>query len=147
MACDIKSLVKKFLHYSWSQGDLSRIERLATNNFFYKTTFTDEILSLSEYHSYISGFREAMPNLMLHTEEIMVEGNRAMTHISFHGIVTKPIYGIPASDSIIAFEAASIWEIKADKVYSLNTLLDIRGIERQLKATLPKNPLTANIGY
>ena len=138
MDCDYKLLAQKFLHLSWNQGEFSRLEALATENFHYRTTFFDDILSLSEYLGFINNFREAIPNLLLHTEETMSEGNRVMTHISFSGTVIKPVYGIPASDNIIAFEAMSIWDIKAGKVASLNTLIDIRGLERQIKASLPR---------
>lgn len=141
MDCDYKQLAQKFLHLSWNQGEFSRLEAMATDNFYYQTTFADDILSLSEYLEFINNFRKAMPDLLLQTEESMSEGNRVMTHISFSGTVTKPVYGIPASDNIIAFEAISLWDIKAGKVASLNTLIDIRGLERQIKASLPRKPL------
>ena len=141
MKCDNKKLAQTFLHLSWNQGEVYRLEELAAEGFYYQTSFTDDILSLSEYLEFISHFRDAMPDMMLHTEEVMSEGNRVMTHISFNGTVTKDVYGIPASDSIIALEAISLWDISLCKVASLKTLIDIRSIERQIKSTLPKNPL------
>jgi len=139
---DNKILAQKFLHLTWNQGDFSQISDLAAENFYYKTTFTDDILSLSEYLEFINTFKTAIPDLLIHTEESMSEDDRVMTHVSFSGVVAKPVYGIPVSDKIITFEAMSLWDIKNGRVASLNTLIDIGGIERQLNTRLPRKPLS-----
>lgn len=140
MKNDNKELVSQFLDLSWRKGNIQQLKAISTDNFYYQTTFTDEILSLEQYFEYIVTFRTSMPDIMLHIEETMSEGNRVMTHISFSGTVKEPFYGIPATDNIIAFTAVSLWDIKHDKIASLNTLIDIRGIEHQLKTRLKKPP-------
>ena len=141
MKYDNKAVAKKFLDLSWRKGNLKELEAISTENFYYQTTFTDKILSIKEYFDYIAIFRTAMPDIMLDIEETMCEGNRVMTHISFSGTIKESFYGIPATKNIIAFPAVSLWDIKNGKVASLNTLIDIRGIENQLKTRLTKPPL------
>jgi len=141
MQNDNKAIAHKFLDLSWRKDNIKELEAISTENFYYQTTFTDEIFSLKQYIDYIKTFRISMPDIMLHIEETMCEGNRVMTHISFSGTVKEPFYGIPSTDSIIAFPVISLWDIKNGKVASLNTLIDIRGIENQLKTRLVKPPL------
>jgi len=141
MKNDNKTVVENFLDLSWRKGKLKELEAISTENFYYQTTFTDKILSLKEYFDYIVTFRTSMPDIMLDIEETMCEGNRVMTHISFSGTIKEPFYGIPATDNIIAFPAVSLWDVKNGKVASLNSLIDIRGIENQLKTRLTKPPL------
>lgn len=137
-----KMLVKEFLDLSWNKGNFEAIKNLAAPNFYYQTTFTENILNIHKYIDFVSAFREAMPELVLEVEETMCEDTRLMTHVSFHGTVEKSFYGIPASDKIIAFPAVSLWEINNSKVQSLNTLIDIRGVERQLNVNLATNIVT-----
>jgi len=141
MKNDNKALANQFLDLSWRKGNLQQLKDISTDNFYYQTTFTDDILSLEQYFDYIVTFRTSMPDIMLHIEETMSEGNRVMTHISFSGTVKEAFYGIPATDNIIAFTAVSLWDIKNGKVASLNSLIDIRGIEDQLKTRLSKPPI------
>lgn len=142
-AMDKKSLVIEFLNLSWNKGEFDRLGELVMPNFFYQTTFTDKILNLSQYIEFVSIFRQSMPELILDVEEVMCEGDRLMTHVSFSGVVEQPFFGIPASDKIIAFPAVSLWEVKENKICSLNTLIDIRGVERQLKVNLSPETVRA----
>lgn len=136
-----KMLVENFLDLTWRKGKLKELEAISTENFYYQTTFTDKILSLTEYFDYIVTFRTFMPDVMLDIEETMCEGNRVMTHLSFSGTIKEPFFGMPATDNIIAFPVVSLWDVKNGKVASLNSLIDIRGIENQLKTRLTQPPL------
>lgn len=142
MAIDNKQLVLQHLDLSWNKGEFDKIKEYLSDNFFYKTTFTDEILNAEQYIGFINNFRESLPDLNVDVELIMSEGNHVMSQISFFGIVEKTIYGIPASDRVITFNAVSIWEINLDKIISLDTLIDIMGLERQIGQSIsPLKPL------
>lgn len=138
------ALVEEYLNLSWNEGEYGRLNKFIAPNFHYKTTFTDDILNLDQYIGFIKAFRKAMPDLMLDIDETMSDGNRVMTSISFSGIVESPFYGIPASDKIITFPAISLWSVLNGQITSLNTLIDISGIERQLGSDLSTSlPLKA----
>ena len=132
MAIDNKQLVLQHLDLSWNRGEFDKIKDFLADNFFYKTTFTDEILNREQYIQFIEGFRQAIPDLNIEVELIMSEASHVMSQISFFGVVEHPIYGIPASDRVITFNAVSIWEINFNKIISLDTLIDIMGLERQI---------------
>lgn len=142
MAIDNKQLVLQHLDLSWNKGEFDKIKDFLSDSFFYKTTFTDEILNAEQYIGFINNFRESLPDLNVDVELIMSEGKHVMSQISFFGIVEKTIYGIPASDRVITFNAVSIWEINLDKIISLDTLIDIMGLERQIGHSIsPLKPL------
>ena len=129
---DNEQLVVDHLNLTWNEGEFSTLRGLVTSGFYYQTTFTDDILSLEQYISFAETFREAIPDLSVVIEETMAKGNRVISHTSFSGVIEKPIFGIPASDNIIAFPAVSFWEIRHNKIANLNTLIDITGISRQV---------------
>lgn len=139
---EIKELILQHIDLSWNQGEFAQSKLLLADNFYYKTTFTDEILGPDDYIEFISTLREAIPDISLTIELIMSEKNRAMTQISFIGEVTSPFYGIPASNKIITFPAVSIWETVKNKIKSVDTLIDMTGVSRQIGLSVsPQKPL------
>ena len=140
---DNKNLILQHLDLSWNKGEFNRIKEFLSDRFYYKTTFTDEILDASRYIEFISILREAIPDLSVDIELIMAEGNHVMTQISFFGQVMIPFFGIPASNKIITFSAISIWEIENNKIKSLDTLIDMTGLSRQIgEPVSPQIPLS-----
>ena len=127
-----EQLVIDHLNLAWNEGEFSTLRGLVTPGFYYQTTFTDDILNLEQYIAFVDSFREAMPELEVTIEETMVSGDRVMSHTSFMGTLEKTIFGIPASDRIIAFPAISFWDIRHTKIACLNTMIDITGISRQV---------------
>lgn len=137
-----KQLILKHIEMSWNKGELKQIPHFLSESFYYKTTFTDEILNATQYVNFISTLRKSIPDLSVDIELIMAEDNHVMTQISFIGEVVTPFYGIPASNKIITFPVASIWEIEENKITSLDTLIDMTGISRQTGfQVLPQIPL------
>ena len=137
-----KNIILQHLNMSWNKGEFENLKNLLSDCFYYKTTFTDEILDAAQYIRFIKTLREAIPNLSVDVEMVMSDNKYVMTQVSFIGEVSKSIYGIPASSRLITFPAISIWEIENNKIISLDTLIDITGISRQIGAPVtPQIPL------
>lgn len=132
-----KRLVRNNLNLTWNKAKLSIVESLLTRDFVYTTRFNEAFLTRDEYLAYVKIFRRSMPDLELTVEEVMAEGDRVMSRVTFSGTVVRDFFGIPASDRVIAFEAISMWDIRHGKIASLDTLLDMTSIERQVKQDLP----------
>lgn len=138
----IKQLILQHIDLSWNKGNFAKTKALLADTFYYKTTFTDEILDSSRYIEFIGTLREAIPDLSVEVELIMSEKNNVMTQTSFIGEVLHPFYGIPASNKIITFPAISIWDVVDNKIKSVDTLIDITGVSRQLGTpVIPEKPL------
>ena len=137
-----KNIILQHLNMSWNKGELEDLKNHLSDCFYYKTTFTDEILNGEQYIRFIETLRDAIPNLSVDVEMVMSDDNHVMTQVSFIGEVTKSIYGIPASNRLITFPAISIWEIENNKIISLDTLIDITGVSRQIGSPVsPQMPL------
>lgn len=143
---DNKNIVLQHLDMSWNKGELTTLKNNLSDDFHYKTTFTDEILNAKQYIHFIEIFRNSISNLSVDVEMSMSDGNHVMTQVSFSGEVTKSLYGIPASNRLITFPAISIWEIENDKIKSLDTLIDITGLSRQIGSPVsPQIPLNTRL--
>jgi steroid delta-isomerase-like uncharacterized protein len=137
-----KNIVLQHLDLIWNKGEINNVKYLLSERFYYKTTFTDEILNTEQYIEFIEVLKNAIPDLSVDVELIMAENNLVMTQTSFVGEVVNSVYGIPASSKIITFPAVSVWEIKDQKIVSLDTLIDITGVSRQIGSVVsPQIPL------
>ena len=143
MSLENRNLILRHLDLSWNKGEFDKIKEFLSDRFFYKTTFTDEILNADQYIEFINVLREAMPDLTVDIELIMTEKNRVMTQISFFGPVVKMFYGIPATDKIITLPAMSVWEIEDNTITSVDTLIDMTSLGRQIGMPVtPQIPLS-----
>jgi len=138
-----KRLISTHIHTAWNMGDFEKLKHSFARQFFYKTTFTDEILNAEQYLGLIATLREAIPDILVEIEVIMSEQNRVMTQVSFIGQVEKSIYGIPVSNKIITFPAMSVWEVENNRINSVETLMDMTSISRQVGQPIqPQVPLS-----
>lgn len=142
MSGENKKLISTHIHQAWNMGHFEKLKFSLASQFFYKTTFTDEILNQQQYFDLIATLREAIPDLLVEIEVIMAEKNKVMTQVSFIGQVRKEIYGIPPSNMIINFPAMTVWEIENKRIISADTLMDMTGISRQIGQPIqPQVPL------
>ena len=142
MNSDNKYLISSHIQLAWNSGEYDKLKQTLSKNFFYKTTFTDEILNADQYIGLVALLRESMPDLTVKVDLIMAEGDAVMTRVIFSGKVEKSIYGIPVSAKEITFSAMSIWEIKKNKIVSTDTLIDMTGVSRQVGTEItPQIPL------
>ena len=142
MSADNKYLVSTHIQLAWNSGEYEKLKQTLSKNFFYKTTFTDEILNADQYIGLIALLRDSIPDISVKIDLIMAENDAVMTRVSFSGKVEKSIYGIPVSDKEITFSAMSIWEIDKNKIANTDTLIDMTGVSRQVGAEIsPQIPL------
>jgi len=142
VSADNKYLVSTHIQLAWNSGEYEKLKQTLSKNFFYKTTFTDEILNADQYIGLIALLRDSIPDISVKIDLIMAENDAVMTRVSFSGKVEKSIYGIPVSDKEITFSAMSIWEIDKNKIANTDTLIDMTGVSRQVGAEIsPQIPL------
>ncbi len=132
MKKSVEALAKIFIELGWNKGQYNLLRQYCTDNFHYHTTFNQQILDYAGYVAYVKTFRRCMPDLTLTIEEIMVKGEHAMVHSILSGTIEKPFFGLPASDKLITFSAISTVDVYKGKIKSLDSMIDIAGIQRQV---------------
>jgi steroid delta-isomerase-like uncharacterized protein len=140
-----ETVANTFIKLAWNKGHFNLLNAYVCKDFQYFTTFNERVLNFYEYVVYLSAFRRAMPDLELTIEDTMVKGDKAVVYSIVSGSIQKPFFGLPVSDKIISFSAISTFEIVKGKVKSLDTLIDIAGIERQLSSDI-SNDFPLEIG-
>jgi steroid delta-isomerase-like uncharacterized protein len=134
MSSENKRLIEKHIDLSWNKGKYGLLQQIVAKGFRYQTTFKDDFRDFDGYVEYVEDIRRSVPDLEVTVEEIMSEGDKVITFSTFCGSFNKPLFGMPANGKIIAFSAASVWIISRGKVIEQTTMVDLVGLQRQLKA-------------
>ncbi|MFT4763645.1 MAG: steroid delta-isomerase-like uncharacterized protein [Oleispira sp.] len=129
-----KSLVSKHIDLSWNKGKYGLLKQIVAKGFRYQTTFRDGFRDFDGYVEYVENIRRAVPDLEVTIEEIMAEEDKVITFSTFCGSFNKPLFGMPANGKIIAFSAASVWIIYRGKIMEQTTMVDLAGLQKQLRA-------------
>jgi len=132
MEKETEKLARNFINLTWNKGQLNLLRQYCTPGFHYHTTFNEQVLGIDEYSAYVKTFRQCMPDLVLTIEDVMVKDDKAIAHSILSGTIKKSFFGLPASDKLITFSAMSTLEVYNDRVNSLDSMIDIAGIQRQV---------------
>ncbi len=128
-----KSLVEHFIRLSWNTGKYSLLQQLVTSDYVYHSSFSADFKDFAGFSEYVKEIRHAIPDLEVTIEELMSEGDKAISMSTFSGTFENPVFGMKPNNRIISFGAVSVWEFRRGKVCSQNTLVDIAELQRQLQ--------------
>jgi len=134
MSSENKRLIEKHIDLSWNKGKYALLQQIVAKGFRYQTTFKDDFRDFDGYVEYVEDIRRSVPDLEVTVEEIMAEDDKVITFSTFCGSFNKPLFGMPANGKIIAFSAASIWTVYRGKVLEQTTMVDLAGLQKQLRA-------------
>lgn len=131
-----ESIAKMFIKLTWQTKHFNLLNEYVTKDFQYHTTFNERVLNLKEYIEYVKVFHEAIPDLELTIEDVLVKGDKAVVHSIIIGTITKPFFGIEPSGKLLSFSAMSTMEIENGKIKVLDTLTDMAGVQRQIETPI-----------
>lgn len=128
-----KALVEHFIRLSWNTGKFNLLQQLVTSDYVYHTSFVEGFKDFAAFSDYVKEIRNAIPDLDVSIEELMVEGDKAISVSTFSGTFEKPIFGMQPNHRIVSFGGISVWEFRRGRVCGQNTLVDISELNRQLQ--------------
>jgi len=131
-----EAIAAMFIKLVWQKKHYNLLDQYVTNDFQYHTTFNERVLNLNEYIEYVKVFHEAIPDLELTIEDVLVKDNKAVVHSIIIGTITKPFFGIKPSGKLLTFSAMSTMEMENGKIRVLDTLTDMAGVQRQIETPI-----------
>jgi steroid delta-isomerase-like uncharacterized protein len=127
-----KKLVEKFIEFTWNQGRFHLARNFVRRDFKYNLSLFNQTLEYDSAALVMQNVRNSMDDFEVMLEDVVAEGDRIVTQSLFCGTLVKPMFGFVPSANVVTFSAVSFWEIKKGQIHSLNTLLDITELMRQM---------------
>ncbi|MGK0247374.1 MAG: steroid delta-isomerase-like uncharacterized protein [Oleispira sp.] len=127
-----KKLVERFIEFTWNQGRFHLARNFVRRDFKYNLSLFSQTFEYDKASLVIQLVRNSMDDFEVMLEDVVAEGDRIVTQSLFCGTLVKPLFGFIPSANVVTFSAVSFWEIKKGQIYSLNTLLDVGELMRQM---------------
>lgn len=129
---DTESVVSEFVVAVWNGEEPDAIEELTTPAFALHQLVAEEDHDRDGFRTFQTEMHDAMPDFSLEIEDLVVEGDTAIVHVTMSGTPEKPMQAIQptgASFSVDAFHKyrledgriAEVW-VMADALSTLNQL-------------------------
>jgi len=136
-----EAIVRRFVDDVWNGGNPDAIETLTTPAFVLHQLVADEHHDRESFSSFHAGLSEAVPDLTIDVEDLVVDGHDAVALVRMRGTPERPYQALrPTGESfdVHAFHKYRLADGRVDEVW---VMADAVGTMRQL-GLFPPSPGT-----
>ena len=126
-----KALVRRFFE-AFNAGDLDGVAALFAPNAVVHNSGAPDPLNVEGFKQLAAVFLAAFPGGKHTIEDMIVEGDKVITRITYHGTHTGDLMGIPPTGKQVATSAMTIDQIANGKIVETWRLFDQMGMMQQL---------------
>lgn len=129
-----KATMRLFFQEVVSKGNLEVLDRIAAADFCYHDgpTFVPNV---EEWKQLLMEYRRSLPDLNAAIEDMIGEGDKVASRITFTGTHKGEMMGIPPTDKRVIFTLTMVSRFSGDKVSELWINWDALGLLQQLGGT------------
>ena len=128
---ELVELYHEFDEQVYSKGNLEAIDELVAPDFRHHAPFPTP-QGREGFKQFIAGFRQAFPDAVSTTEDLVVEGDKIAVRYTMRGTHRGEFVGIPATGNQIAVEGISIYRVVDGKIADEWAQPDMLGMMQQL---------------
>lgn len=136
-----EAVVRQFVEDVWNAGGPDAIETLTTPGFVLHQLVADEHHDRESFSSFMAGLSEAVPDLTIEIEDLVVQGDDAVALVRMRGTPERPYQALrPTGESfdVHAFHKYRLVDGRVDEAW---VMADAVGTMRQL-GLFPPSPGT-----
>ncbi|MFK4753790.1 MULTISPECIES: ester cyclase [Oceanospirillaceae] len=134
MTNDNKMLVEQFIHNAWGKGRFNLVKQMVSRDFLYHASQSLETNDIDGFIKEVDGLHSAITDFDLAIEDIMTDGDRAISVMTLCGSFIKPVFGFQPNQKLVGITCAITWTLQRGKVRHINLMIDIAHLQRQLAA-------------
>jgi steroid delta-isomerase-like uncharacterized protein len=129
-----KALVRRFVEEVQSQHKLTAVDEIMDPNMIEHYGQPTSLNSVEAFKKFFAGFIAAFPDVKAVIHNQVAEGDKVVTHKTFHGTHKGEFMGIPPTGKKVALELIDIFRIDRGKLIEHWAVADMMSIMQQLGA-------------
>jgi steroid delta-isomerase-like uncharacterized protein len=130
---EMKRIFVRFAHEAWDKGSTDVVfETFAPEYHAHATDPAHDIYGPDGHAEFITGFREAFPDVHVDVHHLVVENDLIVAHMSWSGTHLASYQGMPATGRSIAVQVIGINRFVGDKIVEAWGVVDMLGMLQQL---------------
>ena len=134
MSNDNKVLVQQFINNAWGKGRFNLLRQMVSRDFLYHASQSLQSFSFDDFVEEVAYLQSAITDFDLTIEDILCEGDRAISVMTLCGTFQKPVFGLQPNDKLVGITCAITWTLQRGKVRYLNAMVDVANLQRQVAA-------------
>ena len=127
-----KALVLRLIDEAQSNGKLEVVDELLADDFVDHTPLPGVPPTRDGVKMLFGHLRSAFPDLQVHVQEQIAEGEKVATRKVFEGTHRGEFLGVPPTERTISFEVIDILTFRGGKIAEHRVILDQAALQRQL---------------
>jgi steroid delta-isomerase-like uncharacterized protein len=134
---DNRALIRRFYDELWNRFDATKIAALLTEDVRFRGSLGDEKVGHAGFAEYLDVVRRAFPDFTNEVVEIVSEGDRAFTRLTYRGTHRGEVLGIPPTGRRITYAGAAVFGFRDGRISEVWVLGDLHGLTSQLRNASP----------
>jgi steroid delta-isomerase-like uncharacterized protein len=135
-----KALVRRFVEEVQSQHKLAVVDEIMDPNMIDHAAQPSSLNSVEAFKQFFGGVLAALPDLKAVIHAQVAEGDKVVTHKTFHGTHKGEFMGIPPTGKKVAIELIDIFRIAEGKFAEHWAVSDMMSLMQQLGVIPPMGP-------
>jgi steroid delta-isomerase-like uncharacterized protein len=126
-----KALVRRFVDEVQCRHNLAALDELYSPDFVDRSGMTDPP-NLESARRFFGIMFAAFPDMHFVIRQQIAEGDKVLTHKTFHGTHLGPFMGIPATGKTVTIDVMDIYTVTGGRITEHWTVGDMLGMLQQL---------------
>lgn len=134
MDYDNKKVVEQFIHNAWARGRYNLARQMVSRDFLYHACQSLDTCGVDEFFEEVDVIRSAIGDFTLTIEDIMSDGDRAISIMTLCGSFVQPLFGLKPTNKVVGITCAVTWQLQRGKVRHINLMVDMAHLQMQVAA-------------
>ena len=126
-----KEIIRRWFEEAINQGNLSVLDEFAHPDYVYRSP-SEEIRGIEGLKGLISAFRTAFPDLNAKLDDLVIEGDKAVSCFTITGTHKAELMGIAATGKQVKFNGMALSRFEGGKVIEDWEIMDQLSMFQQL---------------
>ena len=135
-----KALVRRFIEEVQSQHKIMAVDEIMDPNMIEHFGPPSSLNSVEAFKKFFAGFIAAFPDVKAVIHSQVAEGDKVVTHKTFHGTHNGEFRGIPPTGKKVTIELIDIFRISGGKLMEHWAVVDWMSVMQQLGVVPSPSP-------
>lgn len=126
-----RELINRY-YQMWNEKDFSIAESICDKDIRFRGSLDITANGIDGFKEYAQMLINAFPNLYHAVEMSVFEGDTVATYVTYSGKHEGELFNYPPTNRRISYSGASFFQIKNEKIVSINVLGDLNSLHKQL---------------
>jgi NTE family protein len=121
----------------WSGGDRAALDRLLDDGAVLYLDDRRDLVGRDDYWAFVTGYRTAFPDLELHVEDTVSEGDKIAVRLRLRGTHEGSIFGVEPTGRRVEVSRIVIHHVDDGRIVETGMVEDTLGLIQQLRGSRP----------